>query len=288
MNEVVKIPVGKLQDSTDNFFEVARVEELAETILGQGGVKSNLIVKPLNNGNYEIISGHRRAAAVRYLLEQGKTISQELPCIVQNYKDEEEKQLDLILMNVSSRVISDSELWKSYEVVDTILKHKKEAGEKFGRVRDKLGEILGISSGKTAQLQSVKKHAPKEIITAVESGEMSIHSASELVKSARAQKPNTGKCVKVDTNSEKPTENLSLPVNGICVKVDTNFEPLIEESRQLSLTAPSPQTKPVPPPVLVKVSVSERHIPALKKEVTEAVKRVLGKKFKEELVSFSA
>ena len=66
LTESIKmIDIAELHESDDNFFEVNRVEEFAETILGQGGVKDNLIVRPLETGGYEIISGHRRRAAVQ-------------------------------------------------------------------------------------------------------------------------------------------------------------------------------------------------------------------------------
>ena len=60
---------------------------MAESILGQGGVLENLIVTPIGDDEYEIISGHRRRAAVQYLIDQGENISHKLPCLVQNYDD---------------------------------------------------------------------------------------------------------------------------------------------------------------------------------------------------------
>ena len=68
-DSIKMIDIDELHDSEDNFFDVNRVEEFAETILGQGGIKDNLIVRPLESGGYEIISGHRRKAAIRYLLD---------------------------------------------------------------------------------------------------------------------------------------------------------------------------------------------------------------------------
>ncbi len=136
-DSIEMIDIDELHDSKDNFFVVERIEEFAETILGQGGVKDNLIVRPLETGGYEIISGHRRKAAVRYLLDNGENISRYLPCLVQDYADDDTKLLDIILMNVSARQISDSELWKSYEILSNIFQNKKSSGEKFGRIRDR-------------------------------------------------------------------------------------------------------------------------------------------------------
>lgn len=181
-DNIKMIDIAELHESADNFFVVERVEEFAETILGQGGVKDNLIVRPLESGGYEIISGHRRRAAVQYLLDQGENVSRYLPCLVQEYADDADRLLDIVLMNVSARQISDAEMWKSYEIVDKILKDKKSAGEKFGRVREKLAEILGVSPAQVGKMQNVDKNAIPAVKEAVESGDISISTASEIAK----------------------------------------------------------------------------------------------------------
>lgn len=80
-NDIKMIDIDELHESDDNFFVVENIEQFAQTILGQGGVKDNLIVRPLETGGYEIISGHRRRAAVQYLLDKGENIVRVLPCI---------------------------------------------------------------------------------------------------------------------------------------------------------------------------------------------------------------
>ena len=181
-DSIQMIAVEELHESKDNFFAVDRIEEFAETILGQGGVKDNLVVRPLESGGYEIISGHRRKAAVQYLLDNGENISRYLPCLVQNYSDDDTRMLDLILMNISSRQISDTELWQSYEILNKILQDKKKSGEKFGRVRDKLAELLGVSSAQIGKMENVSHNAIEPVIDAVQKGEVSIFTANEIAK----------------------------------------------------------------------------------------------------------
>ena len=43
-DSIKMIDVDELHESPDNFFSVEHIEELADTILGQGGVKDNLLV----------------------------------------------------------------------------------------------------------------------------------------------------------------------------------------------------------------------------------------------------
>ena len=181
-DSIKMIDIDELHNSEDNFFDINRIEEFAETILGQGGVKDNLVVRPLDDGGYEIISGHRRKAAVQYLLDNGENISRYLPCLVQSYDDNDDKLLDIVLLNVSSRQISDSEMWKSYELVNEILMRKKEAGEKFGRVKNKLAEYLGVSTAQVQKMKNIEHNAIEPVIEAVEHGEISISTANEIAK----------------------------------------------------------------------------------------------------------
>ena len=181
-DDIKMININELHESADNFFVVENIEQFAQTILGQGGVKDNLIVRPLETGGYEIISGHRRKAAVQYLIDKGENIAHVLPCLVQNYKDEDEKMLNLILMNVSARQLSDQELWKSYETIDKILKDKKEKGEYYGRIRDDIADTLGVSSAQVGKMQNVEKYAIKSVKDAVANGDLSISTANEIAK----------------------------------------------------------------------------------------------------------
>lgn len=181
-DSIKMINISDLHESADNFFSINNVEELAQTILGQGGVKENLIVKPLESGGYEIISGHRRKAAVEYLIEKGENVSHNLPCLVQKYDNEEDKMLDLIMMNVSARQLSDSEMWQSYEKIDKIIQSKKEKGTYFGRVRDEIAQRLGVSNAQVGKMQNISNNAIADIIEAITNGDISIHAANELAK----------------------------------------------------------------------------------------------------------
>ena len=181
-NNIRMIDIDELHASEDNFFSIEHIEEFASTILGQGGVKDNLLVTPLESGGYEIISGHRRTAVVRYLLEHGETISRLLPCLVQKYESEDDRLLDLILMNVSTRQLSDQELWRSYRLISECLKKKKDAGERFGKMREALAEKLGVSPAQVSKLQNVAAHAIEPVQDAVADGSLSIHAANEIAK----------------------------------------------------------------------------------------------------------
>jgi ParB family chromosome partitioning protein len=213
-SDIKMIDVDKLNSSSENYFDMNRIEELAETILGQGSVKENLIVTPLPTGDYEIISGHRRAAAVRLLLQKGENVSRFLPCLVQKYKNDEDKMLDLVLMNVSTRRLTDAELYRSFEIVSDILAKKKEAGEKFGKIRDTLAGYFNISSSKVGQMQNVQKYATPEVKAALDNGDISISTANQIARLSDKEQ--------AEFASKANSDNIKL--KDVKAKVDTNVK----------------------------------------------------------------
>ena len=233
--DIKMIDINEMHSSEDNYFEMNRIDELAETILGQGGVKENLIVSPLPTGGYEIISGHRRTAAVRLLLDNGEKVSRFLPCLVQKYASPDDKRLNLIFMNVTARRLSDSELWTSYEKVDAILKKKKEAGEKFGRIRDTLAGYLGVSSSQIGKLQNIEKYATDKVKEAVSNGSISISTANQIARLDEKEQEaivDTQDISKIKTkdvkdqidNSKKVDTSVKIPTISNSEKVDTSVK----------------------------------------------------------------
>ena len=182
-NENIRmIDIDELHDSPSNFFRMDNIAELADAILGQGGVKDNLVVTPMESGGYMIVSGHRRKAAVRLLLDRGEAISRLLPCLVQHYNSQESLELDLILLNVTARQLNDNEIWQSYQRLDQYLKKQKAEGVKFGSMREELARQLHLSRSQVSKLQHISSSASTEIQEAVSDGRISINTANEIAK----------------------------------------------------------------------------------------------------------
>ena len=211
------IDIDELHESADNFFTVDRVEELAESILAQGQIKENLIVTPSDTG-YEIVSGHRRAAAVRYLLAKGENVARKLPCFVHRYNNKEDKLMDLIMMNVTQRQISDSDLYNSFLKLNNIFQKRKDKGEKFGKLREMIAEILNVSPAQVGKLQNVEKHAVPEIKEAVENGTISLSTANDIAKLDEEEQKEIAKS---DNLAEIKPKNIKKPAKP--KKVDTSI-----------------------------------------------------------------
>ena len=81
MNEIKSIKISDLISAPDNPFKVTlhtEMERLIESV-AETGIIAPIIVRPAENGKYEIVSGHRRKYACEYLgIETVPTIVKDL------------------------------------------------------------------------------------------------------------------------------------------------------------------------------------------------------------------
>ena len=84
MDQVQKIPISELVPFKDHPFKVVEDESMLRTTesISMFGVLTPLIARPMEDGKYEIISGHRRAHAAEAV---GLT---EVPVIVRDMDDD--------------------------------------------------------------------------------------------------------------------------------------------------------------------------------------------------------
>lgn len=178
------VEIEKIKPSMDNFYSLSDIEILAEDIERQG-LKHNMVVveDSENLGTYFIKSGHRRFEAIKLLSKENKYTSKYVPCLVDGTKSKNETILDLIMLNATTRVMTDSELFKQYEILKETLENLKHDGVKVkGRIREKVAETLNISPAQVGKIENIKHNAVPEVISAVESGEITIAIADSIAK----------------------------------------------------------------------------------------------------------
>ena len=95
---IERISYSKLVPSEDNFYSMQEIEELKTAIELAGRVLNNLVVTPLEDGKYKILSGHRRHRAVGMLLDEGKTEYEFLPCSVEQIDDTDRAVREQVLL----------------------------------------------------------------------------------------------------------------------------------------------------------------------------------------------
>lgn len=180
-DNIKMLPVDQLHDNPENFYDLSDLDTLVEDIDRQG-LKTPLYVVPDDDG-YIVISGHRRKAAVQQLIDNGKYGTDKLPCYIGVKKGEAETMLDLIMLNATSRVISDSETVKQCEKLEEAFKQLEADGKKVqGRMRDKIAAALNVSPAQVGKVENIRHNAIDEVKAAVNEGKMSISTANEVAK----------------------------------------------------------------------------------------------------------
>ena len=178
------IEVDKIKPCLDNFYSIGEIEMLADDIERQG-LKHNLVVTEdaENTGYYFIKSGHRRFTAIQHLISENRYTSNFIPCLIDGVKTQSENILDLIMLNATTRVMSDSELYKQYEILRDTLEKLKQEGKKIKwRLRENVAAFLNISPAQVGKIENIKHNAVEEIQTAVEQGDLSIATADKIAK----------------------------------------------------------------------------------------------------------
>lgn len=180
------IGIDFLSGDPKNFYAISGVEDLAANI-ELVGLQQPLRVRPNSDraGYYIISSGHRRFAALRLLVDEGKPRFQVIPCIVESGEASEALQeLRLIYANSDTRTISGADLAKQAERVETLLYQLKEEGHEFpGRMRDHVAEACKVSASKLARLNVIRtKLLEPRFVKEWEDGDLKEQSAYALAQ----------------------------------------------------------------------------------------------------------
>ena len=145
LERVQKIPISELVPFTDHPFKVVDDEAMLRTTesIAQYGVLTPLIARPLEDGTYEIISGHRRVHAAQ---AAGLT---EVPVIVRDMDDDAATVL-MVDSNLQREHILPSERAFAYKMKMEAIKHQGERTDL---------QLEGTSSQVETKLRSDEKMA---------------------------------------------------------------------------------------------------------------------------------
>lgn len=178
---IKQIPVNLLVENPDNFYIVGDVEELKNSIIAAGGVRQNLIVEPMKDGRYMIVSGHRRCKAVKELLkEQTVGIPDTVPCEIST--DHYGNQLLLIDTNSTSRNLTAWERVEQYKQLNSLFKYGVMTNQISGRKRDAIAKTLHESTTNIARYSAISNNLRKYYADWMKSGKLGISAAYELSK----------------------------------------------------------------------------------------------------------
>ncbi|WP_027422496.1 ParB/RepB/Spo0J family partition protein [Lachnobacterium bovis] len=117
--QIVMVPVKQIHEFKNHLFKVLDDEDMKKTIdsIREYGVLVPVIIRPDGNGEYEMISGHRRRYAS---IMAGK---QEVPAIIREMDDDTATIL-MVDSNLQREHILPSERAKAYKMKMEALKHQ--------------------------------------------------------------------------------------------------------------------------------------------------------------------
>ena len=188
LEKVQKIPISELVPFKNHPFKVVDDEAMLRTTesIAQFGVLTPLIARPLEDGGYEIISGHRRAHAAK------AAGLMEVPVIVRDMDDDAATVL-MVDSNLQRESILPSERAFAYKMKLEAMKHQGERtdlqgdgtsgqiGQKLGGTvsRDILAEQAGDSSRNVQRFIRLTNLIP-ELLDMVDQKQISFNPAVEL------------------------------------------------------------------------------------------------------------
>lgn len=158
--ELMQVDIDDLVSNEANFYTVDedKLEELKNSI-ALSGIMDPPTVTRTEDGKYRLISGHRRTAAVRALVKEGREDLRKVPVFVRSPKSAAMEELELIMANSTARVLTSAEISQAAQRVERLLYDLKEQGVEFpGRMRDHVAEACNVSKTKLANLHMIEEN----------------------------------------------------------------------------------------------------------------------------------
>lgn len=183
--QIEYIDIGLIDSDPGNFYKLTQLEELASNI-AVVGLQQPLRVRTSEEDPEKVVvvSGHRRQAALKLLIKEGREDLRAVPCIREHVAGSAALQeLRLIFANRDTRVISSGEIAKQAERVEMLLYQLKEEGFEFpGRMRDYVAQACKISAPKLARLKVIRENLIPEYMNLFEKDKLPEQTAYALAR----------------------------------------------------------------------------------------------------------
>ncbi|EOU1738965.1 TPA: ParB N-terminal domain-containing protein [Clostridium perfringens] len=177
--KVEYIDIENIKRNEKNFYDIVDVEELAEDIK-LNGLNHNLVVRKLDNGQFELISGERRYTALSKLVKEGNKTFALVPCKVIEANDID-AEIILIQANAQTRELTEVEKLKQVQRLKELYKDKKAKGEKVpGKIREIIANDLKLSPTQVGRYEKINSSLIPELKNVLEKGNLTIANASEF------------------------------------------------------------------------------------------------------------
>lgn len=177
LERVMLLPLSELRPFKDHPFKIQNDEEMERIVesIRKVGVLSPGLARPLEDGGYELVSGHRRLAACQQLgLET-------MPVVVREMTDDE-AVIAMVDANLQREHILPSEKAFAYKMKRDAMEHQgstsPQVGEKLLTV-EVVGKPSGDSKNQVLRFIRLTNLIP-EILAKVDEGKIAFNPAVEL------------------------------------------------------------------------------------------------------------
>ena len=176
LERVRNIPLAELHPFKGHPFKVKEDEEMAQLMrsIADAGVLSPALARPLPDGGYELISGHRRLAACKALGMDA------MPVIIRDLTDEE-AVITMVDSNLQREHILPSEKAFAYKMKMEALSHQGKTSRQVGE-RWSVSQISEAGTDSERQIHRYIRltHLIPDILKLVDEGKIALTPAVEL------------------------------------------------------------------------------------------------------------
>lgn len=174
LERVMLLPLSELRPFKDHPFKIQNDEEMERIVesIRKVGILSPGLARPLEDGGYELVSGHRRLAACQQLgLET-------MPVVVREMTDDE-AVIAMVDANLQREHILPSEKAFAYKMKLDALSHQGQTSGQLGQKWSR-EEISETDSGRQVQRFIRLTNLVPEILAKVDEGKIAFNPAVEL------------------------------------------------------------------------------------------------------------
>ena len=252
---VQEIPLSELFPFKNHPFQVRDDEAMQKTVesIARSGVLSPAIVRPRQEGGYEIIAGHRR--------KRGSELAgrETMPVLIRTL-DDDEATIIMVDSNLQREKILPSEKAFAYKMKLEALKHQGkrqnptcERGVHKLKSRDKIAQEAGESCGLTVTRYIALTKLIPPLLTLVDEDKLSFSTAADYISILTEQEqtdlvsvmdklnvvPVKGQLVKIKQHSKDGTLTITVMENLLSAEHSASVQVVLKQTRLHQYFPPS-------------------------------------------------
>lgn len=179
--QIKRLPIDSIDDFPNHPFKVKLDDEMNKLIesISENGVLTPALVRPKDNGRYEMVSGHRR----KFASEQLKL--DDLYCVIKNLTDEE-ATIIMVDSNIQRENVLPSEKAYAYKMrLDAMNRQGERTDLTFSPVGKKLRSAMNLSENVEDSKSQIYRYIRltyliPELLEIVDEGRIKLRPAVEL------------------------------------------------------------------------------------------------------------